>query len=234
MIENKLKNWEASHNVSYGGVYTEFYDGDTIYTTEILESLVEAHCEDKKFSNWPYEETKEYFEKRHLPVGIRRTYENSNIRVDNIDCENKTLVDLGCNVGLITTECAKKGAKYCLGIDSMTPVIDIAKFTVKEQGLKNIDFICHEYCDYFEEIVSDKYDIALTLSITDYIGVIVDLKRLGHIAQVWYIEPTNHPDHKLSKEEITKWGETELSKFGNVEFIRVTDYQGRGMFRLTT
>ena len=116
----------------------------------------------------------------------------------------------------------------------MTPVIDIAKFTVKEQGLKNIDFICHEYCDYFEEIVSDKYDIALTLSITDYIGVIVDLKRLGHIAQVWYIEPTNHPDHKLSKEEITKWGETELSKFGNVEFIRVTDYQGRGMFRLTT
>ena len=234
MIENKLKNWEVSRNVSYGGVYTEFYDGDTIYTTEILELLVEKHCEDRKFSSWPYEETKEYFEKRHGPVGIRRTYENSNIRVDNIDCENKTLVDLGCNVGLITTECAKKGAKYCLGIDSMTPVIDIAKFTAEEQGLKNIDFICHEFHDYFEETVSDKYDIALTLSIENYIGVIEDLERLGHIAPVWYIEPTNHTNHKLSKDAIKEWGETELSKFGNVEFIRFTDYQGRGMFRLTT
>jgi SAM-dependent methyltransferase len=234
MIENKLKNWEVSRNVSYGGVYTEFYDGDTIYTTEILELLVEKHCEDRKFSSWPYEETKEYFKKRHSPAGIRRTYENSNIRVYNIDCENKTLVDLGCNVGLITTECAKKGAKYCLGIDSMTPVIDIAKFTAEEQGLKNIDFICHEFHDYFEEIVSDKYDIALTLSIENYIGVIEDLERLGHIAPVWYIEPTNHTDHKLSKDAIKEWGETELSKFGNVEFIRFTDYQGRGMFRLTT
>jgi SAM-dependent methyltransferase len=234
MIENKFKNFYQTTRCSLGGIYTEFYDGDTIYTVEILRSLAEEYCEDKKFPKYPYEETKEYFENMHMAVGLRRTYENSNIRVDSIDCENKTLVELGCNVGLITTECAKKGAKYCLGIDSMIPVIEIAKFTAEEQGLKNIDFICQEFYDYFEETVSDTYDIALILSVGNYVEVIETLERLFHIAPVWYIEPTNHPDHKLSKEEIKKWGETELSKFGNVEFIRFTDYQDRGMFRLTT
>ena len=217
MIENKLKKFDKlplrENNQpdvqSLGGIYTEFYDGDTIYTTEILQPRTEEE------------------------LSIRRTYENSNIRVDSIDCENKTLVDLGCNVGLITTECAKKGAKYCLGIDSMTAVIDIAKFTVEEQGLKNIDFISHEFHDYFEEIVSDKYDIALILSVGNYVETIGTLERLCHIAPIWYVEPTNHPKHEHSKEEIKKWGQTELSKFGNVEFIRFTDYQNRGMFRLT-
>jgi SAM-dependent methyltransferase len=217
MIENKLKKFDKlplrENNQpdvqSLGGIYTEFYDGDTIYTTEILQPRTEER------------------------LSMRRTYENSNIRVDSIDCENKTLVDLGCNVGLITTECAKKGAKYCLGIDSMTPVIDIAKFTAEEQGLKNIDFICHDFPDYFEEIVSDKYDIALILSVGNYVETIGTLERLCHIAPIWYVEPTNHPNHEHSKEEIKKWGQTELSKFGNVEFIRFTDYQDRGMFRLT-
>ena len=218
MIENKFKNFNKlplrennqPEGQSLGGLYTEFYDGGTIYTHEILQSRTEEQ------------------------LSIRRTYENSNIRVDSIDCENKTLVDLGCNVGLITTECAKKGAKYCLGIDTMSPVIEIAKFTAEEQGLKNIDFICHEFHDYFEETVSDTYDIALILSIGNYVEVIETLERLSHIAPVWYVEPTNHPSHEHSKEEIKKWGETELSKFGNVEFIRFTDYQDRGMFRLTT
>ena len=51
-------------------------------------------------------------------------------------------------------------------------------------------------------------------------------------AKTWYIEPTNHPDHKLSKDEIKEWGERELGKYGDVEFLTFTDYQNRGLFRL--
>ena len=35
-----------------------------------------------------------------------------------------------------------------------------------------------------------------------------------------------------STEEIKEWGEKELSKYGEVEFLTFTDYQSRGLFKL--
>ena len=177
--------------------------------------------------------------------GCRRKIENQHLRLDFIDVKGKTVVDIGCNSGYITTQLLKRGASYCLGIDLHREMIDICNLIKEIDNLDNIDFVqSPAYGDigYRDEppircVVKNypKFDIGLLLSVPH--GYNETLEWVSELiiedwADIWYIESTNHPDHKLSKEEIKEWGETELSKYGDVEFLTFTDYQHRGLFRL--
>ena len=39
-------------------------------------------------------------------------------------------------------------------------------------------------------------------------------------------------DGNKSEEQIKEWGMSELSQYGEVEFLTHTDYQNRGLFKL--
>ena len=176
--------------------------------------------------------------------GFRRKVENQHLRLDFIDVKGKTVVDIGCNSGYITTQLLKRGASYCLGIDLHREMINICNLIKEIDNLANIDFVQSPgwgelgYADEPEIrcVVKRyaKFDIGLLLSVPH--GYNETLEWVSELiiedwADIWYIEPTNHPPTK-TKEEIKEWGETELSVYGDVEFLTFTDYQHRGLFRL--
>lgn len=195
--------------------------------------------------------------------GKRRFAENQHMRLDYFDVEGKTVVDFGSNTGYLTIECLKKGASYCLGIESPNNrFTKIARLTAEASGLENIDFIKNDIAvpkntfNYgfrgdIPKHISNKlpFDVGLLLSpfsvnfIEDgieygelsYQDCISQLSLIVHYAKVWYVEPTLAIRNRPSeKETVRDWGLQFLNKFGEVEFLGYTDYQNRPLFKITT
>ena len=175
--------------------------------------------------------------------GNRRKHENQHIRLNPIDVAGKTVLDVGCNTGYISFRLKEKGAKYVLGVDKDPKVIRVCN-TVKEyDGFTDIDFIEVDK-GYFDPTYKDKvanpvldsehfpFDVGLIMSNWDIDATTHELGLFRHYAQVWYLEPTNHPSHYKSKEELVEYGVEKFKQFGDVEFLTYTDYQDRGLFKL--
>jgi SAM-dependent methyltransferase len=166
-----------------------------------------------------------------------RKHENQ-FRFDYIDVKDKTVCDLGCNNGYSSFLFAERGAKRVIGIEKDPIIAKVAKLVADVKNLPNVEILQGKYQDYFTKNKNEVFDVAVFTSEQDYNGVLIILSCLigeqtySINAKTWYIEPTNHPDHKLSKDEIKEWGERELGKYGDVEFLTFTDYQNRGLFRL--
>ena len=170
-----------------------------------------------------------------------RKHENQ-FRFDYIDVKDKTVCDLGCNNGYSSFLFAERGAKRVIGIEKNPIIAKVAKLVADVKNLPNVEILQGKYQDYFDHRQHPEhnleFDVAVLTSEQGYEGVLIVLSCLigeqaySINAKTWYIEPTNHPDHKLSKDEIKEWGERELGKYGDVEFLTFTDYQNRGLFRL--
>ncbi len=166
-----------------------------------------------------------------------RKHENQ-FRFDYIDVKDKTVCDLGCNNGYSSFLFAERGAKKVLAIERDLDIGEILELVADIKNLPNVETYIGMYQEYFTKNKNEVFDVAVFTSEQDYNGVLIILSCLigeqtySINAKTWYIEPTNHPDHKLSKEEIKEWGERELGKYGDVEFLTFTDYQNRGLFRL--
>lgn len=165
----------------------------------------------------------------------RRTYENQHIRVDHIEVSGKSVIDLGCNTGYVSAELARKGASEVVGVDIKQELVDIGNYVKEVDNLTNLSFVCQNKIDFTLD-TNRIFDVGLNMSNFGYQETIDDLTRYGHIAKIWYIEPTNHPHWEegfWDEDRIKEWGSTELSQFGKVEFLTLTDYQDRGFFKLT-
>ena len=166
-----------------------------------------------------------------------RKHENQ-FRFDYIDVKDKTVCDLGCNNGYSSFLFAERGAKKVLAIERDLEIGEILELVADIKNLPNVETYIGMYQEYFTKNKNEVFDVAVFTSEQDYNGVLIILSCLiGEQtykinAKTWYIEPTNHPDHKLSKDEIKEWGERELGKYGDVEFLTHTDYQNRGLFKL--
>lgn len=167
--------------------------------------------------------------------GNRRYLENQHIRTQHLQVQDKTVLDIGCNTGYISKFCAKNGAKYVLGVDNDEKIIRVANYIKLVEEIENLEYILMDKYQLSDNTDYDfPFDIGLNLSNLGYEITLSDLERYGHLAKVWYIEPTNHEHWGEGKtnEEIVQWGESELSRFGDVEFLTHTDYQNRGLFKL--
>ncbi len=167
-----------------------------------------------------------------------RKHENQ-FRFDYIDVKDKKVVDLGCNNGYSSFIFGEKGAKKVLGIEKEPFICGVAKILKEMKGCDNVDFYNGKYQDYFES--NEEFDVAVFTSEGGYNSVHIVLSSLTPgvqnyqiRAKTWYIEPTNHidVDGNRSEEQIKEWGMSELSQYGEVEFLTHTDYQNRGLFKL--
>lgn len=169
--------------------------------------------------------------------GNKRLYKNQQSRLQYLDIKGKSVLDMGCNTGFISNYCALNGATSVVAVDLKQNLIDVCNYIKKIDNISNIDFVCGLKED-LEKDYSQKYnfpfDIGLNLSNHNIKITVRNLKKYGHLAKVWYLEPTNHEDHFLFKEETKKQGIEAFSQFGDVEFLTYTDYQDRGLFKLVT
>tara|TARA_R110000803_G_scaffold164669_1_gene228331 strand:+ start:882 stop:1517 length:636 start_codon:yes stop_codon:yes gene_type:complete len=171
--------------------------------------------------------------------GNKRKHDVQGDRIQHIDINNKSVIDVGCNTGYISFRLAERGASNVLAIDVKDDLIKLGN-TIKEiDGVTNIDFLKMDKGELVKpdcEVRNNPnfpFDIGLLMSNWHYDLCIQELNQYRGYATVWYIEPTNHEPHYKTKEEIIDWGTHELSKLGDVEFLTFTDYQHRGMFKLT-
>ncbi|CAC9439465.1 putative arginine N-methyltransferase [Leishmania infantum JPCM5] len=73
----------------------------------------------------------------------------------------KTLLHLGCGMGLYTMLAARGMAKMVIGVDS-SAIVDAARVVAEQNGLKNILFIRGRLCDALHQLPADmKFDYVL-------------------------------------------------------------------------
>jgi 16S rRNA G966 N2-methylase RsmD len=196
--------------------------------------------------------------------GNRRFSNQQYKRLDYFDVENKSVIDFGCNVGYITLECKRKGASYCLGVESgKKDLIKIANLCKEIDNLQNVDFVLNDviakqtfnygWDGEIPSFVKEKlpFDVGFLLSPfsiqlerngetigeQSYKCCIEQLKCIINYAKVWYIEPTlsiPKVNKPNNKEEVRDWGLENLKQFGKVEFLGFTDYQERSIFKVVT
>ena len=171
--------------------------------------------------------------------GNRRYHANQNGRISKIDAKDKTVFEVGGNTGYIAFRLAEQGAKHVLSIDKKENLIELCNKIKEVDNVVNVDFLEFDK-GYLEQPDCEirnhsnfKFDVGLLMSNFDYDICIKEIQQFGDYAKVWYVEPTNHDPHYRTQEEIMNWGMNELSQFGEVEFLTYTDYQHRGMFKVT-
>lgn len=167
--------------------------------------------------------------------GGRRYHANQSLRLNHLEVTNKSVLDMGCNTGYISNYCAVNGASKVVGIDLKQNLIDVCNYVKEIDNISNVEFICIPKQELEENYPNLGYpfDIGLNMSNHQISITARDLRRYKHLAKVWYIEPTNHDVERFSKEETKKQGIEAFSEFGEVEFLTYTDYQDRGLFKLT-
>jgi ribosomal protein L11 methyltransferase len=81
-----------------------------------------------------------------------------------VDFAGKTVVDLGCNLGLYSFLAARRGAARVLGLDSDPDAVEGARMLAALHGLDNVSF---EVMDFLRESPSEQADMVLVI---DFIG----------------------------------------------------------------
>lgn len=79
--------------------------------------------------------------------------------------QNKTILDVGCNVGFFLQESLKKGAKEAVGLDNDPAIISIGTEIANLLNL-SIKFHC---CDVLRFSSETQFDLILMLNILDFV-----------------------------------------------------------------
>ena len=94
--------------------------------------------------------------------------------------EEKTVIDIGCNIGVACIESKKRGAKRVVGIDYTDENIDIANQIAKEHNfeIEYYKFDVNDGLDELKSIIGDeKFDYTFVLSVWGW----VDKQKLADI-----------------------------------------------------
>lgn len=88
--------------------------------------------------------------------------------------ENKTLLDIGCNIGYYCFEAAFRGAQYCLGVDNHSVFIDDANRIKLDLHIENVGFVL---MDLFDLKVESIFDYVLCLNLLHVLPTIEHIER---------------------------------------------------------
>lgn len=83
------------------------------------------------------------------------------------DLSGATVLDIGCGTGRYSIECIKRGAKYVIGIDFASSMIEFSqKIAEQMNAADKCEFICD---DFLTHPFEDSFDVVLALGVFDYI-----------------------------------------------------------------
>lgn len=186
----------------------------------------------------------------------RRPVERQKIRLNLFpnDFSGESILEIGTNTGYILLELKRNNNPgYCLGIEQHEAILRIPSKITQLEGLQNIEFKSVDiFSEDIDKIVPDTFDNILFLSVTgpnqdecfakeetawdltnfksydDFLRFCIKKSR-KHI----YIEPTHWG---TPPGEYVEYNYTYFKKFDSiyeVEYLGQTDYQPRGIFRVT-
>lgn len=140
-----------------------------------------------------------YFLHGKYHTGSRNTQERFDVMQIESDLTNKTVVDLGCNLGSVCTETYLRGARKITGIDYEQDYVDCARDLARANRF-SINFVqmdlkkTAEAIRYFNEYYVQPIDILFMLSVYKHIkGATWELLK-GIDWKVCYLESHNAPD----------------------------------------
>ena len=158
--------------------------------------------------------------------GIRNMeYRYSIMRIPS-SFKNKTVLDIGCNLGMVSMMALKRGAELCVGFDYKEETISVAKKYLNNKGYKNIKLITYDINNGVDKLISligdKKFDYVFALSIWKH----VNKKNLYDIINYFCKKDCWFEGHNKQTKEFF---EPELSKnlkFNKIKFLGYSTDRG--------
>ena len=149
----------------------------------------------------------------------------------------KTVLDVGCNTGLVCLEAKRRGATRVVGFDHKRTNIERAQRKAEEENLQ-IEYYLLNIDDGLEDLKSvvgpEKFDYTFVLSIWKH----VDQRKLGAIIdhytrEICWLEDCNHKKHKVDAPEKAIKRMSKILHFKKISFLgSTTDRHTRNNFQL--
>jgi hypothetical protein len=172
LIDIRRTIWDMMRLVSSVSGYTKDITDTINDTDEGIKVKV------LKYGQFPFKERKKayqtYWFKDHYEDGTRQTI----YRFDKMGIESalagKTVVDLGCQIGSICSECYQRGARWITGLDYQEEYVDCAQDLVRlnhhqinyrVMDLANVESVKQYLFSYYKEPI----DIVFLLSMYKHI-----------------------------------------------------------------
>jgi hypothetical protein len=200
-----LSNWRGSKYIDYGGfkcINEEAYKQKLIakidQVTHFGKSYKGRRASYQSIPEWGVD-------------GKRKTdYRVDKMGLQHIVFTNKSILDVGCNLGMMLHYSRSKGATKFTGYD-LPNIIEVAREFANYQKVFNIDFYAQ---DLRQEPPKEKADIVFFLAMNQYLGF---PKWLGELTnEICFFE--GHADEQASTTE------QQLKQlFPKVEYVGTTD-----------
>jgi len=205
------KNWVA-------GKLVDFQPWTFTHPQRYVQQLIDSAFE---YAAWgsrpePYQSV--------FDVGGQRDFQHraEMMELDKLSFEGKTVLDIGCNLGLFCYEATRQKAGRVVGID-LPHVTSVAAELANWNCYWNIDFLGLHLPDEQHPALDQQYDIVFALSVDRQVGYSEWMANL--CADVFYLE-----GHVPDREETFR---PRLEQhFREVEFLGMTrDHGPRPLFR---
>jgi len=160
----------------------------------------------------------ELIEKGQFPYG-RRKYQYQSIEEEGMpgirnmehrysilefpSFRDKTMLDIGCSLGMICIKASKDGARKCVGIDNNIDTIEVAKKYIYMKDYKNIDLFSYDINEGMEGLISligsKPFDYVLALSILKHVKkqVLFDIINFYTKEVCWFEGHNNQNPNKI-------------------------------------
>lgn len=165
--------------------------------------------------------------------GIRNMEYRYSILDLPITFDNKTVLDLGCSLGMVCIESKKRGAKSCVGLDNNKNTINVGMKYIKSKGYQNIELLLYdinEGVDKLIELIGDKkFDYVFALSIFKH----VDQKKLFELINFYTGDICWFEGHSKQKKEYIHSILAKNLELNSIHFLGYTTDRGvRPNFRV--
>ncbi len=186
----------------------------------------------KSDTQWPFKKREvQYQSVENLP-GARNMIHRYEIMQFPASFENNTVLDIGCNLGIICIEAKKRGATRTVGFDFREETINVAKNYAQDQEL-SIQYHQFNVNDGLERlkdtIGADKFDYVCSLSMQKHVRSSILWDIINYYCQetCWFEGHANQ-----NKNKVESMLRTNLN-FSNIEFLGNTTDRGiRANFKI--
>ena len=196
------------------------------------QSLKEEIIEEGQF---PYKKRKYQYQsiEEEAMIGIRNMEYRYSILDLPEDFTGKTVLDLGCSLGMVCVMAKLRKSDFCVGIDNNENTIKVGQKYIKEKNYKNIELFVYDInsgIDKLKHLIGDqKFDYVFALSILKH----VNSKHLFEIINFYTKDTCWFEGHSKQSETNIEQLLVKNLIFKELEFLGCTTDRGtRPNFRI--